>query len=700
MSDEVELSTLSAWGVTLRAQLEEQIRQREPIERRWVADMRQYYGRTSYDGGLQTEKDAPATGGVICGYNRTRAKVNTGTGRLGDLLFPGDDKNWSISPSPVPEIISRMGDETPVMHGGQSFQDEQGQPITEGALAMRTMEIAKDKCRAMEREIEDQLNASHYGAAARRAMFDAGQLGTGILKGPVVEGRQRKVWSKGEDGKSCLTMVLDRTPVVRHVSPWNFVPDMSAARMDQCEFAFERVYVPRSGMKKLATKAGFNKAGYEAVMAMPPSSTAIAPTQSMNELRGMTGLQPANKDTRYELWLYHGPVSTDLLKTIGSVLPTDKDDEIEEFYPSVVWMCGGQIIKAAVSPLDTGDLPYSIFAWEEDESCLFGYGVPYLTHNSQNTIDRAWDSMIENAEKSAGPQIVMRKGAITPANGVWGIDEAFKTWYSTDKIGEVKNAFETYDFPNHQTQFASLVRDASAAMDEESLIPVLAHGEQGTASPTLGGMAMLMNASLTTVRAAVKRWDDEVTTPLITRLYDWNMLNSEKEEIKGDFEVHATGSGSLLVREIVGVELRTILTEASQNPLLAPWMKIENLFKKYISTTHIKPEEAVRSEEEYQQYMEDQAKAQAPQGQQGPSPEELEHQYKMASLQIKQDEQKVILQRMESEERIAIYKLQLEEKISNQEAQVSLDALEKRARVELYKFQTEIKTKQVMGSGI
>lgn len=693
MSVEAEntpLDQLGAWGQSLRGMLEEQIRQRDPIERRWVEDIRQYYGRTSYDGGLQTEKDRPATNGVKTGFNRTRSKVNTGTGRIGDLLFPADDKNWTIKPSPVPELIKRMGDETVVQVNGETFTDGQGNPVTERDVARRELELAQEAARAMEKEIDDQLTSCQYGQSARRAIFDAGQLGTGILKGPAVEGRIRKAWLKGQDGTRQLQMVMDRKPVVRHVSPWNFFPDMSAARMDQCEFVFERIYASRSSMKKLAAKHGFNMAGYKRVMAMAPASTAIMPTQSFNELRGMTGLQPITDETRYELWLYHGPVSTEQLKTIGSVLPHAEGEE-EDFYPAVVWMCAGEIIKAAVSPLDTGELPYSVFAWEEDETSLFGFGVPYLTRNSQNTLDRAWDSMLENAEKSAGPQIVFRK-IIKPHDGKWTL-APFKLWESTDKIGEARHAFETYDFPNHQPQLAALVQDASAAMDEESGIPVLAQGEQGVASPTLGGMAMLMNASLTTVRQRVKRWDDEVTAKLIGRFYDWNMLNNDKDEIKGDFDIEATGSGSLLVREIVGAELRTILTEAAGNPVLANWTKFEQLYKKYISTTHIKPEEAVRTEEEYKQYMESQQQG-------GPSPEQLEHDYRMASLQIKQQENHVTLQKVESEERIALMRLRLEEKISADKYEVELQKIDKRARADLYMFQTEMKAKLQTGSGI
>lgn len=685
------LTALGVWGQQLRTQLEEQLRQRDPIERRWVEDIRQYHGNTYYDGGLQTEKDKDAITGGKCGFNRTRTKVNTGTGRLADLLFPADDKNWTIKPSPVPELIQRLGDETPATWQGQQINGPDGQPVTEGAVAAREMEIAKECAGSMEKEIDDQLKACHYGAEARRALFYSGLLGTGVIKGPIVEGQTRKAWAKDANGIHQLSMRLDRKPAARCVAPWDFVPDMSAARMSQAEFVFERIYVPRSGMKRLQAKFGFSQEGYECVMRMSPSESFVMPTQSLNELRGLAGLQAITQETRYEIWLYHGPVSSELLRAIGAVLPHEKEEEIEEFYPSVVWFCGGYVIKAAVSPLDTGELPYSVFAWQEDETCIFGYGVPYLTRNSQNTINRAWDAMLGNAEISAGSQIVARKGIVEPANGQWEI-KPNKIWYATNKVGEAKHAFETYEIPNHQPELAALVQDASSAMDEESLIPVLQQGEQGTAGPTLGGMAMLMNASLTTVRQQVKRWDDEVTVPTIGRFYDWNMLNSKKNEIKGDYEVEATGSSSLLVREIVGAELRTILTEAANNPVLANWTKFENLYAQYIRTTHIKPEEAIRTKEEFDAFMKNQ--------QTGPTPEQLDHEWRMAQLAIKQQENQVLVEKIQSEERVALHKLRLQQLISEQEYQAEIEKVDKKARVELYMFQNEMKLKLAGSTGI
>ena len=50
---------------------------------------------------------------------------------------------------------------------------------------------------------------------------------------------------------------------------------------------------------------------------------------------------------------------------------------------------------------------------------------------------------------------------------------------------------------------------------------------------------MLMNAANTVRRRQVKLWDDNVTKPMIRDFYHFNMLHSDDETIKGDFNVEA-----------------------------------------------------------------------------------------------------------------------------------------------------------------
>lgn len=691
---DVPTKLLDAWGTQMRDEVADNLRQRLPIEDRWLADLSQYHGRPGVpvsakdviEGQGPINSEAPATG-----FNRTRIKTNVAAGRLADILFPGDDKNWAIEPSPVPELLSRMKDEKVAVVAGQEWEDADGNPLTGADLANREMAAARDACEGMSKEIDDQHNACRYGAESRMAIFDAAQLGTGIVKGPIVEGVQRKAWTRDKNGGRTLVMLMDRKPAARRISPWNFVPDMSACTTEQADFVYERIYTTKNRLRDLAVKAGFNAAGLKAVMNMAPGSTNIVASSAMDRMRALSGLNPASKDNRYEIWLYNGWIPTEHLLQIGAPLPEQKDDRLADAYPAVAWFCNGKVIKAAVSPLDTGDLPFGVFPWERDEASIFGFGVPYLGRNSANTIDRAWDAMLINAEKSAGPQIVMRMKTIEAANGNNHEISGFKLWHATDKVGEVKDAFQTFDFPNHQEQFAAIIEIASGTMDEETMIPNLAHGEQGTASPTLGGMAMLINASLTPVRKQVKQWDDSMTVPMITRFYDWNMLNSEKEEIRGDFEVKATGTSGLLVREIIGQELIQIAQLASTNENLEPWTKMDVLFKKLISTTHISPDEIVRTQAEYDAEMKSRAENQ------GPNEAQMRLEVEKAHIAVKEKEIEAAMLKQQSEERIANMKLYAERLISQEEFKAREVETDKRMNVEVWKFQQELKFKVETG---
>lgn len=684
----VPTKLLNAWGEQMHSEVAENLRQRLPIEDRWLADHRQYHGRPGVPTSAKDEiegktgpinSDAPATG-----FNRTRIKTNVGAGRLADILFPGDDKNWSIAPSQVPELLARMKDENPAVINGQQWEDAEGRPLTGADLAVREMAAAQEACDGMSKEIDDQLNACRYGAEARMAIFDAAQLGTGILKGPIVEGVQRKAWTRDPNGGRSLVMLMDRKPAARRISPWNFVPDMSAATMEQADFVYERIYTTKNRLRDLAVKAGFNAAGLKAVMAMEPGATNIVASSAMDHMRAMSGLNPARKSNGYEIWLYNGWIPTEHLLAINAPLPEAKDDRLAPAYPAVAWFCAGKLIKAAVSPLDTGDLPFGVFPWERDEASIFGFGIPYLGRNSQNTTDRAWDAMLLNAEKSAGPQIVMRLKHIEAADGDNGNIYGFKLWHATDKAGDVKEAFQTFDFPNHQQQFAAIIKISSEAMDEETMVPNLAHGEQGTASPTLGGMAMLINASMTPVRKQVKQWDDGMTVPMITRFYDWNMLNSEKEEIKGDFEVKATGTSGLLVREIVGQELMLIAQMAERSPVLEPWTKIDAIYKKLIATTHISPDEIVRTKDEYDAEMKSRAENQ------GPNEAQMAMELEKAKIEVKNMEVQATVFKAESEERIANMKLYAERLITQEEFAARERETDKRLNADIWKFQQEL----------
>jgi hypothetical protein len=142
--------------------------------------------------------------------------------------------------------------------------------------------------------------------------------------------------------------------------------------------------------------------------------------------------------------------------------------------------------------------------------------------------------------------------------------------------------------------------------DDVTALPMLAQGEMGGAPDTATGMSMLLNSSNVVLRRVVKSFDDDVTTPLITRFYDWNMQFNPKGDIKGDFEVDARGSSTLLVKETQTQALVTMM-QLAESPVFGPLVKHAELFRKVAQAQHITPHDVIVSDEEIRAMEEAQA---------------------------------------------------------------------------------------------
>ena len=91
---------LSALGTSLQAKADEVVAQRRELEDNWLDDLAQYNGKYSATENSRLKQ----SGGSQLFANITRPKVNAAEARISDILFPTDDRNWDIRPTPVPDM--------------------------------------------------------------------------------------------------------------------------------------------------------------------------------------------------------------------------------------------------------------------------------------------------------------------------------------------------------------------------------------------------------------------------------------------------------------------------------------------------------------------------------------------------------------------------------------------------------------------
>lgn len=601
---------LKALVCRLEKEADDRVAKRDLIEKRWLEDLAQFHGK--YDD--RVLKDLVEARKSSLFINQTRPKTLACEARLSDMLFPTDDKNWGIQPTPVPELtveaeqfalqaaqLKQQASENPQ---DQALQQRAQQAVEQSALIHARLDEARKRARAMEEEIDDHLRESKYAIHARLVIRDACKLGTGIMKGPVTGDRSRRAWQKTEFGYELIS-VSDPRPRYWRVDPWSFFPDMDACSMEDCESTFERHLMNAKELRKLARQSGYDQNAIRRLLSDKPRSST--PTY-IADLRSLTGAYHDTATDRYHVWEYHGPLTAEEMRDIA--LATGKQDmvenlELEDVDPLqelnvILWFCQGEVLKFGIHPLDSGESLYSVFCLEKDEASIFGFGVPYLMRDSQKALNAGWRTMMDNAGLSSGPQIVANPEVIEPADGVWGLAPR-KVWLRKNGAPVNAPAFESYNIEMHQAELANIIQMSKQNIDDETSIPVIAQGEQGAhVTQTAHGMSILMNSVNVVFRRIVKNFDDDMTTPNIRRMYDFLMQFSPKDHIKGDFEVDARGSSVLLVREMQSANLLAFLVNFSAHPTLAMFLKDGGLpaLRRLVQTMMIPADEVLKTDEE------------------------------------------------------------------------------------------------------
>lgn len=627
--DAIDKLQAFADGLLKKRDLAIQARVASRIERRWTEDLDAYHGR---DSATRTGDvvDAAAAGQASTAgrsktgdersprrstvfVNITRSKTNAAEARLADMLFPVDERNWGISPTPVPELVAQVHhQDTAITHMGQPvvIKGEGGvdRPATAADLAQNVIQEAEKRCEAMQKEIDDQLTECEYNGIGRSIIHDAAMLGVGVIKGPVVTSRTKKVWQPISDGKGGAVHVLqlkkDLKPASERISPWDFFPDPACGEnIKSGSHTWERRYANARYLRGLVDIPGYLKDQIAKVLEEGPSRATANQDSHQAQIRAAGGY-PLPDATTFEIWEYHGEANKEDLEAAGC----DCGDDQFAAASACVIVINKTVIRADIEVLDSGELPYDAFPWEKVDGSWAGFGVPYLMRYAQRVLNAAWRAMMDNAGQTVGPQIVMKKDMIEPADGRWEI-MGRKIWWLDDEEEDVSKAFKVFEISSNQQEYMAIIKAAIQFADEETSLPMLAQGERGSAPDTVGGMTLLMNSANVVLRRLVKQFDDMVTRPHIDRYYDWNMQYSSKSDIKGDFQVQAMGSTALVIRDQQDQTLMDLL-KLAKDPFYGVFVKAEEILKKVLESKRVPAGWVMRTEEEIKQKQKEMQEAQ------------------------------------------------------------------------------------------
>jgi hypothetical protein len=151
-------------------------------------------------------------------------------------------------------------------------------------------------------------------------------------------------------------------------------------------------------------------------------------------------------------------------------------------------------------------------------------------------------------------------------------------------------------FPNVAQENMQLFDKARVLADESTGFPSFAHGQTGVSGVgrTASGISMLMGAANGSIRTVVKNVDDYLIRPLGKSFFAFNMQFDFDPDIRGDLEVNASGTESLMANEVRSQRLMQFL-QVAQNPVLAPFAKMDYVIREIAKSMDLDPDKVTNS---------------------------------------------------------------------------------------------------------
>jgi len=449
---------------------------------------------------------------------------------------------------------------------------------------------AQEAARRLEKLVHDQIEESNGSSEIRNALLESALLGTGIVKGPFNFNKKLSRWSTNEKGEREYNPLEVRVPRIEFVSCWDFYPDPSATDMDECEYVIHRHKMNRSQLRQLRNMPYFDKDAIRKCLQMGPNYEEKGFESQLKD----NARTEEEYNSSYEVLEYWGIMDAEYAREVGIDLP-DTIDDLDEVQVNA-WVTGGKLLRAVINPFTPYRIPYHAFPYERNPYNFFGIGIAENMDDSQQIMNGHARMAIDNLALSGSIVFDIDESALVGGQSM----EIYPGKVFRRQAGMAGQSIYGLKFPNTANENMMMFDKFRQLADEQTGLPSYSHGQTGVQSMTrtASGMSMLLGAASLNIKTVVKNLDDFLLKPLGEAYFQWNMQFFEGDlDVKGDLEVKATGTNSLMQKEVRSQRL-TMFLQTAQSPAIAPFVKISKLVSELAYSLDLDPDEILNDPEE------------------------------------------------------------------------------------------------------
>jgi len=233
--------------------------------------------------------------------------------------------------------------------------------------------------------------------------------------------------------------------------------------------------------------------------------------------------------------------------------------------------------------------------YELNPYSFFGVGIAENMDDTQTLMNGFMRMAVDNAVLSGNLLIEVDETNLVPGQDL----SVYPGKVFRRQGGAPGQAIFGTKFPNVSGENLQLFDKARQLADESTGMPSFAHGQTGVqgVGRTASGISMLMNAASGSIKTVVKNIDDYLLKPLGEGLFRFNMQFNFDKSIRGDLEVVARGTESLMANEVRSQRLTSFLQTAS-NPSLAPFAKFNYIIREIAKSMDLDPDKVTNNMDE------------------------------------------------------------------------------------------------------
>ena len=488
--------------------------------------------------------------GVDAHVNLSAMKAGVVQSYLAESLIQAGQLPWTIQPTPVPDLSDSgelMVAQSVQQSVEQGFRGDLRSLVysLKSEAARKELEHAQDIADNMMKLITDQCAEGGWNRAMFGFINNFCVYPYAVLAGPIPTRRVRMQWS-GET----LRPKYETFYEFKSISPWDFwwspdSPDTQRGtgifirqrwtRQQLLDAAKMTSYIGENIIKVL-DDANRNDFRYHWISNNPEQTDSQV-------------LSWRDNDTTIDILIHWGYFSGRELSKYG--VPGLEDNE---FYNAMVTMCGRHIIQVLVEKNPTlNRRPVFTASFYTTQDRIPGESIPQRLRDVERCYETCLRYLISNAYYGSAPITEADYARVSKYMSDEDIGRIIpgSMYFSDPELGNATPAFKYYSLPNNMAAFQNALVYFMDLADRVTNIPAALHGTaQGSgANRTFRGAAMLQSNAVKAIQSAVFNIDEFVYKPLGELLYNYNMVYSKDQTVKGDCKIMARGVTALLQKE-------------------------------------------------------------------------------------------------------------------------------------------------------